>query len=414
MQPITKEEFILVGLAEKCLHLSSELQKGLKSSGGFRKALKVRWKKSSNQKRVEELSALEQAMQTQLTTNSCARTQAIQAEQEDSFGDLGAQIKDFTKQIQSGHTELKDLIRSEATRSREHTIAEAERIRNHFTTQFSRTTDRLKQDANKLEYSARMKKLLDSLVFPEMNARKNTSSIKAYRSTFEWVFDDKKERAWDSFPSLTSQEQKMYWISGKPGSGKSTLMKFLIGHSRTTELLCQWSPHPFIISYFLWRSGSPNQRSTKCLLSSLAYQILDSTVETLQFPADSLIWRKSFIDDWSLQELEEVLLQLLKILARPICLFLDGLDELDPTENPFDLMDLIGRLSQETKIKLCLASRPERAYHQRYHVLPTMRLQDLTKPDMSHYVRQELESYMSTSQLSNDPKKCEDLVQTII
>lgn len=231
---MTKEEFILVGLAEKCLVLSSKLQDDLRSDGGFRKALKARWKKSWNKKCLEELSTLEQAMRTQILSNSCIRVQAMQAEQQDNFVYLDAQLKDFIKQIHKGQTKLEEIIRSETTRSRDHTTAEADLVRNHFTAQFSITTATLKQEADKQEHGTRREKLLASLAFPEMNARKNTSSIDAYQDTFQWVFDEDEKRAWNSFPSfLASRERKVYWISGKPGSGKSTLMKFLIGHRET-------------------------------------------------------------------------------------------------------------------------------------------------------------------------------------
>lgn len=243
-------------------------------------------------------------MQTQILANSWVRTQAMHAEQQDDFRDLDNQPKDFIKQIQIIYTKLEDLIRSEATRSREHTTAEADRTWNHFTAQFLRTTDRLKQEADKQEQSARWAKLLDSLAFPEMNSRKITSSIDAYHDTFLWIFDEDNERAWDSFLSfLTSQEQKLYWISGKPGSGKSTMMKFLIGHDKSRELLEQWSTNPLIISYFFWLRGSSTQRSTKELLSSLIHQILESNPDIIELAAESFMLSKNSIDDWSLPEL---------------------------------------------------------------------------------------------------------------
>ncbi|TID23410.1 hypothetical protein E2P81_ATG02981 [Venturia nashicola] len=413
--PVTKEESDLVALAEKCLVLSSKLQADLRSDSGIRKSLKAWWRRSSNKKRRDELFALEQAMQTQMMATGWIRNQGVQAEQQDAFEHLDRQLKDFISQVSRGHTKMEDLLRAEAITSRDHTTIEADRVQNHITAQFSSTTARLDHEVDKQERIERQQKLLSSLAFPEMNARKNTSSIDAFPGTFRWIFDANKVHAWDSLPSfLTSQEQNLYWISGKPGSGKSTLMKYLIGQEKTRELLEQWSSNPLIISYFFWLRGSPMQRSTKGLLASLLYQILDSSLDMVIFPADSFLWRKKYIDDWSLQEMEATLLQFSQSLNRPICIFLDGLDEHDPEENQLDLVALIDRLKQQDHFKICLASRPERAFQEKYRTFPTMRLQDLTRSDMEHYVSQELEHYMSTSHLRNDEEKCEDLIKMIV
>lgn len=69
----------------------------------------------------------------------------------------------------------------------------------------------------------RFDRLLHSLSFPELNIRSNQVS-ESYPQTFEWIFDDAPQQ-WDSFSAwLRSNEKRPYWIHGKPGSGKSTLM----------------------------------------------------------------------------------------------------------------------------------------------------------------------------------------------
>lgn len=107
-------------------------------------------------------------------------------------------------------------------------------------------------------------------------------------------------------------------------------------------------------------------------------------------------------------------MQFLQSLTRPVCFFLDGIDELDPKESQLDLIELIERLNQQGYVKIGLASRPERAYQQQYRIFPTIRLQNLTETDMSHYVGQEVKRYMSTSKLSNNHKRSEDFVKLIV
>jgi hypothetical protein len=46
----------------------------------------------------------------------------------------------------------------------------------------------------------------------------------------------------DTFSEWLSPNKSLFWINGKPGSGKSTLMKFLLEHLRTQELLREQDP----------------------------------------------------------------------------------------------------------------------------------------------------------------------------
>ncbi len=56
----------------------------------------------------------------------------------------------------------------------------------------------------------------------------------------------------------------LYWINGKPGSGKSTLMRFLFAHEMTKKQLEAWAGDGVPVvraGFFFWTSGSREQRS---------------------------------------------------------------------------------------------------------------------------------------------------------
>jgi hypothetical protein len=71
--------------------------------------------------------------------------------------------------------------------------------------------------------------ILNLLYFPTMFHRQDAIS-KEHAQTFQWIF--KTEQGRDAQPAVTFTEwltnnNQLYWITGKPGCGKSTAMKFV-------------------------------------------------------------------------------------------------------------------------------------------------------------------------------------------
>jgi hypothetical protein len=190
-------------------------------------------------------------------------------------------------------------------------------------------------------------------------------------------------------------------------------MKFLVKNARTAELLKEWSDRNLVVSYFFWKRGSPMQRNRKGLLSSLAHQIIEKQPAILLSLTDINCWNKMYIDDWPEEELEQLLFQCLKRSTQPVCLFLDGLDEIDEHEGPFDLIELIRKIRDQANTKACLASRPDREYFDEYSKLPMMKLQDLTESDIYHYAATELRKYCVNSELDYNTET-EKIVKLIV
>lgn len=96
------------------------------------------------------------------------------------------------------------------------------------------------------------------------------------RLTLEWVLNPPPKTQWSDVPSWLEGSGGLYWVSGKAGFGKSTLMKWLVEESRTTKLLELWAGNKrlLIADYFFWSSGSGVQKSLSGLLRSLLYQLL--------------------------------------------------------------------------------------------------------------------------------------------
>lgn len=117
-------------------------------------------------------------------------------------------------------------------------------------------------------------KILSSLRAPERDRRLEQINQKL-GNTFNWVYDD-------TSVGLSEWLQKgagIFWINGKPASGKSTLMKYLYQDPRTHELLRAggWKSRARLAtaSFFFHHRGNSMQKSFEGLLRSLVSQILE-------------------------------------------------------------------------------------------------------------------------------------------
>lgn len=299
------------------------------------------------------------------------------------------------------------------------TASEAERsLKSHLAVAIRGVT-RHEQDA---QIQNKRDRLLRSLKFDRMNERRNqvTSS---HHNTFTWmlrdgsdvegsqrpteIFDDKygsgwqdcrdnreltyARTSWDSFSDWLRSTDSVYWISGKPGSGKTTLMKYILGQPQTQTYLDQWKPDAIIISHFFWRPGTVLQQSFKGLMSSLLHQLLlgePGVIDhVLRSTAD--MPRKDSETDWSNEELQGTLQYVIARYPRPIAIFLDGLDEVLPRDGVLRLLDIVDQLRQPRghtgEVKLCLGSRRETLLYKRLCGYPQLRLEQLNFVDLWQY-----------------------------
>lgn len=270
---------------------------------------------------------------------------------------------------------------------------------------------------------AKRERLLQSLKYPGFNERRNHVS-ETYENTGKWIFagdgnevdhtedsaphsDDMDSKTsesneiaqndqyelshpkWDSFSNWLRSTDTFYWISGKPGSGKSTLVKFILNHPDTKAFLEVWNPGTLIVSHFFWRPGTSLQQNIKGLLFSLLYQLLQNSAMALGSVLSSVpdSNTKNTDTDWSTAELESLCLQVSSAYDRPLCIFIDGLDEVDPVDGVVALLGFIDKLSQSSSTKICLSSRPEPLLQRRLSIYPRLQLQDLNRGDLELYAR---------------------------
>ncbi|KAK2765469.1 hypothetical protein FQN54_008323 [Arachnomyces sp. PD_36] len=256
--------------------------------------------------------------------------------------------------------------------------------------------------------------ILKNLEFSGMRAR-HSQVVDAHPETSKWMFDT-------AFVKWLQSDEPIYWISGKPGSGKSTLMKFLIHNPDTTTYLRRWAGDKKLVTagFFFWITGTKMQKSQEGLLRSLLYEIIMESPElvSVAFPSQ---WRnvnyQSGLNEnlWTRQELLDAFTRLgdLGTASSAFCFFIDGMDEYDG--NPRDLITVLKGFSK-ARIKLCLSSRPWNVFETEFGGDPVrmVSIQELTKPDMRLYVRDHLEQRSDFQQLKSSDPRYRDLTEELI
>lgn len=207
---------------------------------------------------------------------------------------------------------------------------------------------------------------------------------------------------------------------GKAGSGKSTLMKFLVNHPLIEQHLESWAAGKTIVvaKYFFWNAGNDLQKSQEGLLRSLLFAILrrcPSMISSLssELPSDL---EDAGLDIWNVKSLLK-LFDSLSQQAEPttkFCFFIDGLDEYEG--DSMDLIKALRALSKLKMVKLCVSSRPWHVFKDEY-VRPNYRmlkLEDLTRDDIALYVRDVLEEHERFDALQQRDHRYQELVRQIV
>jgi hypothetical protein len=287
--------------------------------------------------------------------------------------------------------------------------------------------DKLVQDS-KLVASEQM--LLKSLCFPTMKLR-YAKVATAYSSTFDWIFDNETNDDIDSeqerikYVDWLTSGNGAYFIMGKPGAGKSTLMKFLCDSPKTRQLLDSWAGRNKLViaKYFFWHGGTKLQKSQEGLLQSLLFEVLRRCHELIPKVCRTFIEYLPFQDaplPWTLPELLESfrLLREQKTSLVKFCFFVDGLDEYDISNggSSNDLVRVLDELANSPDIKICVSSRPWNEFRDHFAQDPDrfLTLEKLTKPDMWRYVNETLEKNPRFRELKSKDEYYPTLVNEIV
>ncbi|KAI1076000.1 ankyrin [Whalleya microplaca] len=253
--------------------------------------------------------------------------------------------------------------------------------------------------------SDQRERLLEKLRFEQISTRYATLK-QAHNRTCQWLPKSSLYKKW-SDPRSLAEHHGFLWIKGKPGAGKSILMKYLVDkHGRSEK-------NRTMVSFFFNARGSELERSTEGLYRSLLFQLfenindLDCDVEPLQRLLQGMV-----DPTWPIETLKEVFSSAIENLGtRDLICFIDALDEC-PEDDIRDMVSFFedvceSAVEADCSVRVCFSSRhyPHITIRNGLHLI----LEDL--PDHSNDIRNYICSKLRITQGQQSQDIEEEILQ---
>lgn len=280
-----------------------------------------------------------------------------------------------------------------------------------------------KHEAGRKSFDRIRQSIMGWLHFPEMQYR--LESVKpSHQKTLDWVLGENTEQTdegstsnWPNFATWLRSGSRCYWLRGKAGSGKSTLMKYLYQDERTTSHLRKWSEGRRLImpGFFFWYLGTALQKSQAGLFRALLYSIVQEWPPLILeiMPEICVPYaRGDFFSqgDPPIETLWNWFRRLQDIRSQvSICIFIDGLDEYvgDHSAMAELFLDMANACPF---IKFVVSSRPINSCVDAFRDYPTLRLENLNQADIRTYTEDTLGSKVEVLGRG----RCSELTEEIV
>ncbi|KAL6890875.1 hypothetical protein GGI43DRAFT_209340 [Trichoderma evansii] len=256
-------------------------------------------------------------------------------------------------------------------------------------TQQQRDTEATHPTTDPALLQSRMEAVLDSLTFEQIDSRHAT--IKTQHSkTCQWLLSHPKYAEWLE-PTHLASHHGFLWINGKPGAGKSTLMKFAYTYAKN-----KWTAtaDATVISFFFNARGVQLEKSTEGMYRSLLFQVIQKFPDVLH-DSNHIFQARHNQATWDIETLQAFFTHAITRLGqRQITCFIDALDECDisEVESMVEYFEDLGDQAAEsqTKIYICFSSRHYPHIEIRSGLKLTLEDQPGHGKDLQKYVRSKL------------------------
>ncbi|OJI95835.1 hypothetical protein ASPVEDRAFT_35146 [Aspergillus versicolor CBS 583.65] len=198
------------------------------------------------------------------------------------------------------------------------------------------------------------KELLNMLRFDQIDARQ--MSLKgAQGKTCRWMLQSRRYKEWLDSGKL-EKHNGFLWIKGKPGAGKSIMMKFLFQEAKRVM------KNAVVISFFFNARGDALERSTNGMYRSLLFNLLSRMSDLMpcldHCGTNSLNTIRN--SGWQSEMLKEVFrLVVGRLRDRRVVCYVDALDECpeDDIRDMVSLFEELGAREKASELLVCFSSR---------------------------------------------------------
>ncbi|KAI9751459.1 MAG: hypothetical protein M1815_001117 [Lichina confinis] len=196
---------------------------------------------------------------------------------------------------------------------------------------------------------------LDSLKFTGIEDRHATIKA-AHAKTCKWLLSTSEYRDWQQ-PTV-SEHQGFLWIKGKPGTGKSTIMKFAYANAK------KMMKDTVILSFFFNARGEHLEKAVEGMYRSLLCQLLEKLPQ-LQVIFDGWEGDKPVRGGgyrWNIESLKDLFRRAIEQTGqRQFTCFIDALDECEE-DQVREMVAFFEELStpadsSQTRFRVCFSSR---------------------------------------------------------
>ncbi|KAH0545460.1 hypothetical protein FGG08_000461 [Glutinoglossum americanum] len=246
--------------------------------------------------------------------------------------------------------------------------------------------------------------------------------VKSHDQTFHWLLDRDAVPFHDWLESNMEDMNRIFWIQGKPGSGKSTLMKYALRDKKTIEVLTRDKSPWTLVGFFFHDRGSGVQKSLSGMLQEILYQILlqveDLTPFVQPYYAKLVRDQQTNSPIWDVETLRLALVAITRQrdVSACICLFLDALDEHDGDNDQLAslLFELVSNADDDrVRVKVCLASRSWNVFETHFGQCPGFAIHNHTQSDIRKYTMSRLSDSLGSSRLDVPPEKLESITSQV-
>ncbi|KAF8248994.1 hypothetical protein K440DRAFT_677960, partial [Wilcoxina mikolae CBS 423.85] len=239
-----------------------------------------------------------------------------------------------------------------------------------------------------IEYDKERIECLNTLRFENTRYRKISDS---HEGSLQWLWTHEQYQKWTK-----SNCSSLLYIQGKPGSGKSTLVKYF--KENLLRMVPSASPAIIACFFYTFREGE-RQRSHYNMLRSILYDILNQDESCFfHFQPEYREYRKlqeqgyEYLQDWHYKSLKKILLSIGdRPTMKQLYLIIDAVDE-SYEKDRRDILQLLFNLCSKNKnhcvVRVFVASRPVgeiQRYTAKFQGI--IRMQDMNQHDISHFVR---------------------------